>query len=73
MTLDGTHTGIRHILSLQSEHVYKDNILVETSINVNYCAIFRCLWNVKQKSYKNISMVSCHVGTGLLPIVKWCI
>ena len=42
---DRTHTGIRRTVSLHSEHVYKDNFWVETSINMNYCAIFQCTKN----------------------------
>ena len=40
VTSDRTRTGIRRTVSLHSEHVYKDTFWVETSINMNYCAIF---------------------------------
>ena len=45
MMSDRTHTGIRCTVSLHSEHVYKDNFSVETSVKMIYCAIFRCTTN----------------------------
>ena len=56
MTSDRTHTGIRHTVSLHSEHVYKDNLWVETSVKMNYCAIFRCTTNT---GHHREPMMSC--------------
>jgi len=37
-----THTGTRWTLSVHSEHIYKDNIWVATSVGRNDCAKLRC-------------------------------
>ena len=50
VTSDRTHTGIRRV-SLHSEHVYMDNVWVETSVNMNYCAIFRCTTNTGHQRF----------------------
>ena len=33
------HNGIRRTVSLHSEHVYNDNVWVETSVKINYIIV----------------------------------
>ena len=45
VTSERSYTGIRRILSLHLEHVYRDNCWIETSVKMNYCAILRYTTN----------------------------
>ena len=73
-TSDRTHTRIRHTVSLHSEHVYKDNLWVETSVNMNYCAIFLCTTNTghhRKHTFILKFLTSNIFVEKLRPIISW--
>ena len=68
VTSEMAHTGIRRTVSLHSEHVYKDNVWVETSVRIKYCAIFRCTTNA---GHHRRTYTLSHVLNTLSQNVSW--
>ena len=57
MTSEMAHTDIKLILSLHSEHVYKDDFCIETNTIMNYCATFRCTTHTGHHREANIYLM----------------
>ena len=68
-------TDDRHTLSTYSEHVYNEIVLVETSIIINYCAIFRCNANTSHHREQVLFILRFHTNdicfTKLKPEFSW--